>query len=354
MESLKKNEIKHFISENYKKRIEGFDFLMWYEFDLMLKKYLKEARRLFPDCIPQELSDDEPYFQLAFETQDSKFTQIKDSYYCRVHVLILTNNGYIAIRGIDFYINPLLLMPQGFENDDDWIELGLNVISDAAQLLPEISIKLTNDIIKSPHRFICIKRYVTYKYKIPKFNLESFINEKYCDVGTYRPRAFHFNQLLNPKIIKEVGGIFEDFHDLHIGGDAWHFETDVFGLVGTHFYDPTLILSNQTFLCFLFAQKNNKYDANAIQVYMWSPTESSHFPYEEFKMIGYIPKKSNNALHKKMCDTNNRLLFAYQENSNIHILGALSEFSHIITEYSKKIPLLKGKTLPYEFFKLLR
>lgn len=104
-------------------------------------------------------------------------------------------------------------------------------------------------------------------------------------------------------------------------------------LVGKQFYAP--LTTADEYYCALYAQIDNEYDENAIQVLRWLPEERTksieNSTCDEnfgdlFFELGYIAKSENYELHRFMIENSNRILFGKIKDSQISLMGGINVF----------------------------
>lgn len=102
---------------------------------------------------------------------------------------------------------------------------------------------------------------------------------------------------------------------------------------GVKFYAPYTINDID---CILFAQENNEYDTNAIQIRRWFPIEKKDTklgtPFFYTYEYGYISRSNNQELHSFMMD-NSRILFGKIRDNKVHILGGIEVFKNELANY---------------------
>lgn len=107
-----------------------------------------------------------------------------------------------------------------------------------------------------------------------------------------------------------------------------------YSLVGKQHYAP--YTTNKECHCFLFAQKDNEYDKNAIKVLRWFPVKKGIevdqlLGFQEdggdiFFEMGYISREENADLHSFMVASNSRILFGKAVDNIISITGGVKQF----------------------------
>lgn len=106
-----------------------------------------------------------------------------------------------------------------------------------------------------------------------------------------------------------------------------------YGISGVQFYAPYSI---DTIDCILFAQENNEYDSNAIQIRRWFPIEKNNInrstPFFYTYEYGYISRMNNRELHSFMMK-NSRILFGIVNENKVRILGGVEVFKNELANY---------------------
>lgn len=103
-------------------------------------------------------------------------------------------------------------------------------------------------------------------------------------------------------------------------------------LVGMVYYAPHTV---ENCYCALFAQTDNEYDENAIQILRWFPKKKSECSKSDFSSVtyldmffemGYIKAVENKELHGLMIAEKTRMLFGEKKGNTIHLLGSTEIF----------------------------
>lgn len=124
-----------------------------------------------------------------------------------------------------------------------------------------------------------------------------------------------------------------------------------YSLVGKQYYSP-YTTDNETY-CVLFAQLDNEFDSDAIQVLRWIPANKGEELDQQlglnlnggdvFFEMGHISRQENTALHSFMVDNDSRLLFGKKTGDKISILGGVKIFQTNNLKYPRCLYNIKLK-----------
>lgn len=236
-----------------------------------------------------------PYWELAF-TQKPNFEKEE---LIAFNVAVYLEEGTATIlRDITIHISPLLFVAYNSS-------CGFNKCSDLPECLSWFqSLKLPSFIAFTYKKSLSPKRYL--------FNISK--TSSLDDLGK---SLFNFETMDSLKAIRMP----KEFCDM------------AYGIAGVKYYAP---YSAKNIDCILFAQENNEYDENAIQIRRWFPInkkinnqEKNFFHTYEY---GYISKTENQELHSYMMKKS-RILFAKIYDKKVHIIGGLEAFKKELVNY---------------------
>ncbi len=139
------------------------------------------------------------------------------------------------------------------------------------------------------------------------------------------------------KATDDLGNIVASFPDiefLKLLDLPSEFTDREYSLVGKQFYAP--YSTDKEAYCVLYAQLDNQYDTNAIQVLRWLPekkgTEGDQLlgiapnGGDVFFELGHISRTENADLHSFMVENESRLLFGKIADNKIKIMGGVKFF----------------------------
>jgi hypothetical protein len=154
---------------------------------------------------------------------------------------------------------------------------------------------------------------------------------------------------VNDDLGKIVSG-FTDINCLKLVDIPYRLTEKDYTLVGKQFYAP--YSTDKETYCVLYAQLNNQYDTNAIQVLRWIPENKgkeadqllglSPDGGDVFFELGHIARTENSELHSFMVENDSRLLFGKRTGNKIRILGGAKIFETNEIKYPRclyNIPL---------------
>ena len=139
---------------------------------------------------------------------------------------------------------------------------------------------------------------------------------------------------------------FEGIEELCLIDIPQRFSSVQYTLVGKQYYAP--YSTDKESYCVLFAEKDNKYDCNAIRVLRWFPVSRQcalEATFENvnwgdvFYELGYISRQENAELHSFMLSSHSQLIFAKIVGEKISIIGGVKIF--FANDFNYPVCLLK-------------
>lgn len=131
-------------------------------------------------------------------------------------------------------------------------------------------------------------------------------------------------------IVDDIGLPYNNFNDifqLKISKIPNDLLCRPYSLAGLKYYAP--YTSEKDVYCVLYAQSDNKFDANAVKVLRWIPSmkkSKEMYQGDYFFELGYISRNQNDKLHHFMVNEDSKILFARKCNNDISLIGGVDLF----------------------------
>lgn len=163
-----------------------------------------------------------------------------------------------------------------------------------------------------------------------------------CDFEVDARKYYGFHVSDDLSVSDDLGELNLGFEDMHsIGYDSIPdtLAGQTYDAVGQSYKSP--FVADDVY-CFLFAQKENKFDDNAIEIRRWFPLSLSDTCFSSLSLYlfnyGYISKQQNAELHSYMMEHNCRLLLGIIKNKKLNIIGGMEQFkkNYIMPPFLKK------------------